>query len=399
MHYDIIVVGAGPAGLSFARALKDTHLKILLVEKQSKKQIANPAYDGRDLALTHLTRKTMRTLGTWQHIPETSVSYINEARVLDGDSPLSLDFDAPKEGNLPLGYMVSNHRIRKASYDAVAPQDNVSFVFNQSVTKVETDAGKGSVTLENGDTYTADLIVAADTRFSQTRRQMGIAADTRDFAHSAIVCRVEHDRPHDHVAWEIFQYGRTLAILPQHDNQASVVITVPSNEVEAILAMTPEEFANDVSQRFEHRLGEMRLVSELHTYPLVAVHAKSFFAQRFCVIGDASVGMHPVTAHGFNLGLRGGATLARLITRALERGDDIASYGMLRRYEMIHMRATRPLYHGTNALVQLFTNDRTPARALRKGVLHASRILPPVRWMIKRKLGENSEPFSVLNKF
>ena len=399
MHYHIIIVGAGPAGLSFARSLKDAGLQILLLDKQSKKQITQPEYDGRDLALTHLTRKTMLELGIWQHIPEESISYIREAKVLDGDSPLSLDFDAPREDGLPLGYMISNHWIRKACYKAVAPLKNVKFVFNKSVKNVQTDAGKGTVILENGDEYTADLVVAADTRFSQSRRQMGIAADTRDFAHSAIVCRVEHEQSHDHVAWEIFQYGRTLALLPQHDNQSSVVITVPSNEVEAIEAMSPEAFAADIAKRFGHRYGAMRLISKLHTYPLVAVHAKSFFAQRFCVIGDAAVGMHPVTAHGFNLGLRGQASLARLILSALEKGGNIADYSLLRRYEMIHMRATRPLYHGTNALVQLFTNDRTPARALRKGLLHASRVLPPVKWMIKRKLGETSEPFSLLGRF
>ena len=55
----------------------------------------------------------------------------------------------------------------------------------------------------------------------------------------------------------------------------------------------------------------MRLMGERHSYPLMAVHASSFFANRCALIGDAAVGMHPVTAHGFNLGLRGQATLAR----------------------------------------------------------------------------------------
>ena len=94
--------------------------------------------------------------------------------------------------------------------------------------------------------------------------------------------------------------------------------------------------------------------------------------------------------------LRGQATLAQLILRAAECGSDIASPDILKRYEMIHMRATRPLYHGTNALVRLFTDERAPARLLRNGVLQASRMLPPVKWLIQAKLGEMNEPPSLL---
>ena len=398
MHYDIIIIGAGPAGLSFARSLKDSGLSVLMVEKQAKDKIQKPDYDGRDLALTHLTRKTMLELGLWQLIPEQSISFIREAKVLNGKSLLSLDFDAPKDNDLPLGYMISNHHIRQACYDAVKELDNVTLICGQSVSDVSSSPDNGTITLEDGKTYTANLLVAADSRFSETRRKIGISADMHDFAHSAIVCRVEHEHAHNNVAWEIFQYGRTLAILPQHDKQSSVVITVQGNQVDDILKMTPEAFSADLAERFNHRLGNIKLISERHSYPLIAVHAKRFYTNRLCLIGDAAVGMHPVTAHGFNLGLRGQATLAHLVLRAHKQGRDIGSADILRRYEHIHMRATRPLYHGTNALVKLFTDDRLPARILRNGVLQASRMLPPIKWMIQNKLGEMNERPSILSK-
>ena len=396
MHYDIIIVGAGPAGLAFARSLRNSNLNILMVEKQDRESIAHPDYDGRDLALTHLSRKIMQELGIWQLIPEQSISFVREARVLNGESSLSLDFDPPAEHDLPLGYMVSNHHIRQACYNTVRDLAHVDMVFGQSVQSVSTSEAMGTITLEKGEQHTASLIVASDSRFSETRRQMGISADMHDFAHSAILCRLEHEKPHDHAAWEIFQYGRTLAILPQHDQQCSAVITVPGNQVEQIMQSEPQDFADEVARSFKHRLGKMKLLSERHSYPLVAVHAKHFQARRFCTIGDAAVGMHPVTAHGYNLGLRGQATLAQLILRTAARGGDIASPDILKRYEMIHMRATRPLYHGTNALVRLFTDERAPARVLRKGVLQASRLLPPVKWLIQAKLGEMREPPSLL---
>ena len=121
---------------------------------------------------------------------------------------------------------------------------------------------------------------------------------------------------------------------------------------------------------------------------LIAVHANRFVANRFAVIGDAAVGMHPVTAHGFNLGLRGQATLARQIRKALANGGDFSSRQVLQGYEAKHMRVTRPMYWGTNGIVELFTNDKPPARAVRNIVLRLANHLPPVKRIIKNRLTE-----------
>ena len=111
-----------------------------------------------------------------------------------------------------------------------------------------------------------------------------------------------------------------------------------------------------------------------------------FVAQRFALIGDAAVGMHPVTAHGFNLGLSGADILARQIRKALRHGRDIGADSVLASYQTRHMLDTRPLFHGTNSVVGLFTNDSFPATLLRKAVLHLSNHLPPVKWAIRNKL-------------
>ena len=93
MDYDIAVVGAGPAALAFARALADTSLRILLIERQSEQQLAEPAVDGRDIALTHLSREILQRMGAWERIPAQEISPLQRARVINGESPYTLDFD------------------------------------------------------------------------------------------------------------------------------------------------------------------------------------------------------------------------------------------------------------------------------------------------------------------
>lgn len=388
-RFDVIIAGAGPAGLSFARSLADTGLKIALVEKLPAEVLADPPPDGRDIALTHFSVRLLKELDAWRLFPADSVSTIREAKVLNGTSSYFLHFDHRETNKEVLGYMVSNHLIRKALYEALADFSNVTLITGVEVVSVSTDAAAASVRLSDGQALQASLVVAADSRFSTIRRHMGIAASMHDFGRVAVVCQMEHDLPHDDIAYECFLYELTLAVLPLSGNTSSIVITLPAVAAEAILTMDETAFSRDVQNRFDSRLGEMKLVGKRYSYPLVAVYAKRFTATRFALIGDAAVGMHPVTAHGFNLGLRGQDTLSREIRSALEQQIDIGTPTVLDRYQKKHRRAALPLYLATNAIVKLYTDEILPARILRSAVLRLGNLVRPARRAVMRQLTES----------
>ena len=115
-----------------------------------------------------------------------------------------------------------------------------------------------------------------------------------------------------------------------------------------------------------------------------------FVAQRAALIGDAAVGMHPVTAHGFNLGLSAQDALASEVKKAVSQGKDIGTQASLKRYEWIHRLNSKPIYEGTNALVGLFTNDSKPARWVRDITLKVANNLPPLKSLIVNKLTSSS---------
>ena len=106
-------------------------------------------------------------------------------------------------------------------------------------------------------------------------------------------------------AFECFQYGRTMAVLPLKKHESSIVITIGSDKVQNILNMSDDEFNQDMESHLKGRFGQMHVKTKRIDYPLVGIYADRFYVNRFAVIGDAAVGMQPVTAQGFNLGLRG----------------------------------------------------------------------------------------------
>ncbi|MDE1140075.1 MAG: FAD-dependent monooxygenase [Paraburkholderia tropica] len=164
------------------------------------------------------------------------------------------------------------------------------------------------------------------------------------------------------------------------------MLTLPAHEISALAALDAEAFGANLERRFARRLGAMQLVSTRHLYPLVSVYADRFAATRFAAIGDAAVGMHPVTAHGFNFGLASVETLCECLTTALREGGDIGALNVLRRYESRHRRATRPLFLATRLITEIYTNGTLPARLARNVMLRAASHLAPFRKAVAASL-------------
>ena len=404
-HSDVLIVGAGPAGLSLATSLAQAGFTATVVEQQSDSTLAAPAPDGREIALTHPSRDTLQRLGSWGLLAGHEVGTICEAQVHDGPlgqhSALQLNTPQTPEAAAPgaLGFIVPNHALRRTAYAVAARTPGVQIVTQAQVTRAATLAGHAELDYVPAGTagappqrLTAPLLVAADSRFSATRRQLGIGAQMSDFGRTVIVCRMRHAQPHGNVAHECFGYDRTLAVLPLPDDPqaghalCSVVVTAGAADAAALMAQSPEAFAAQVQAQFNDRLGPMALVGERHAYPLVAVYAQRIAGHRCALLGDAAVGMHPVTAHGYNLGLAGVERLTAALVSARQRGQDMGSADALTSYAQGHHRHAWPIYQGTNAIVRLYTDARPVPRLLRQLVLQGARRLPPLQAAIVGQL-------------
>ena len=380
MIFDIAIIGAGPVGIAFACSFAKTNMKIAIIEKLPKQILAKPRIDGREIALTHRSADILKELNVWQNIPAKLITTIKEARVLNGNSKYFLDFTHQQLQKECLGYLIPNNLIRKYLYKRLTNIPNVTLIDKVNCISIDTGNNEySSIQLSNGEKIKASLIVASDSRFSKARSMMNISAFIHDFNKNMIVCRMEHEKPHNNIAYEFFRYTQTQASLPYIKKQSSIVTTVSRKTSKFLMKIDNKKFNKEIRSNFNNFFGEMKLIGKRYSYPMITTYSKKFVAHRFALIGDAAVGMHPVTAHGFNLGLKGLEIITKEIKSAIKHKIDFGSPLVLRKYQYKLHRIAIPIYLGTNGIVSLYTNTTVPAMLARQFILKAVNLLKPVK--------------------
>ena len=378
MIYDIAIIGSGPNGDALACALADTNLKIVIIDKQPLKTLENPKIDGRDIALTHRSINVLKEIGFWDLIPNNLISKINKAKIFDGDSAYSLNFENKNINKDHLGCLIPNFLIKKTLKKLLKKRKNI-FSIESEIIDFYNEGDFNSILLSNKKKIKVSLIIGADTRFSYSRSKMGISSFVKDFKKNMIVCRMKIENIHNNTAYEFFKYNKTLALLPYVNNEASIIITDTKKNTEKLLKLKKKDFNFEIENNFNSIFGKMHLIGKRYSYPMITVYSKKFTSNRFALIGDAAVGMHPVTAHGFNLGLQGITILSKEIKSALKNNIDIGSDFVLNKYQYKMHLAAIPLYFGTNTIVQLYTNTSRPAKIARKFALRAVNTIKPFK--------------------
>jgi 2-octaprenyl-6-methoxyphenol hydroxylase len=390
-HVDILISGGGMVGLPLGLALAQGGFKTLVADATPPATVLEPRFDGRVSALAYASVRMLTALGVWERLAPHAQP-IREILVTDGQagkpaSPFSLHFDAGEVGADSLGHIAENRHIRAALHDAVGACANLELVAPAVVTSVTVQAGGAVARLADGTEVSAALVIAADGRESALRAQMGMQIIGWSYPQTGIVATVEHEKPHNGVAYEHFLPSGPFAILPMTGNRSSLVWTEAKAKVPALLALDEDGFNAELAQRFGAHLGKTRAAGPRWSYPLSFHLARDFVGPRFALAGDCAHGIHPIAGQGLNLGLKDAAALAEVLLDAARLGRDIGALDTLKRYERWRRFDSFALAASTDALNRLFSNDIAPLRHLRDLGLGIVDSIGPARRFFMRHAG------------
>ncbi len=384
-EYDLVIVGGGMVGASLACALRDSGMKILVVEAVPLTAAAQPSFDDRTIALAYGGKRIFETMGVWQAIDQLGVTPIEHIHVSDRGRFGFTRLHAKEAGLPALGYVVESRVLGAALLSVVQQSPAIEWLCPATVTDLQIDSDAATLTLQEGAssrTVTTRLVVAADGADSAVREKLGIAFDRTEYDQAAVVTNATVSLPPAGTAYERFTETGPLAVLPMRGdggNRVGVVWSTSRAQSEKLLAWSDEDFLVHLQERFGERLGKFTRLGKRSAYPLRLTTVHEQARPRAVVIGNAAHTVHPVAGQGFNLGLRDVAALAEVLVDARCAAQDIGDLAVLQRYVNWRVRDNRVISTFTNGLLRVFANDIPPLVVLRNLGLIAVDLLPPVK--------------------
>lgn len=389
-HADILIAGAGFAGLSLAIALRQAlgpSVEVVVADPALERGAGDP----RASAIVAAAQRLLEAIGVWDRIADGAQPILDmvvtDSRLDDALRPTFLTFDGEVETHEPFAHMIENGPLLAALL-AKAKADGVQLM-NSAVDDNKVVSDRIEVLLQSGPTLRARLLVAADGAHSSIRDRAGVATHGWQYGQSSIATTVRHERDHNGRAEEHFLPAGPFAILPlkrdASGHRSSIVWTEEAKEAERIVALDDAGFHAELEKRFGLHLGEIEAIGPRRAFPLGLSVARAFVAERIALVGDAAHVIHPIAGQGLNMGLKDVAALAETIVDAMRLGLDPGSAVTLDRYQRWRRFDTMAMGVATDGLNRLFSNRSDALRVVRDVGLGLVDRLPALKQLFIRE--------------
>ena len=380
MLFDIVIVGGGLAGLSLACALRDTPLKIALVESRAPQPASG--WDSRVYAISPANAEFLRTIGAWKHLDPARLTAI-DAMQIHGDGGATLDFSAYQTGVDELGWIVESSLMAGELWESAKRQGNLTLLCPAQPAALEITAAGAPLTLADGRVLNSRLVVGADGRDSWVRDAAGLSAIDTPYGELGLVANYDCELPHRGIARQWFRDDGVLAWLPLPGQRISIVWSAPEVLAKQLLALPAEALAARVAAAGGDELGRLTQITAPSAFPLRLLRVPTTVAPRLALIGDAAHGIHPLSGHGINLGYQDARVLAELLA-ATPPWQDVGSERLLSRYQRARREETLLLQYTTHTLRRLFREKLPGLKPLRNIGMNLTNALPVLKNQLVR---------------
>lgn len=394
---DVVIAGGGLNGPALALALAQGGLRVAVVDAEAARARADAGFDGRAYALALASVRLLGAIGIWPQVrdqaqPMSAVRAV-EGVAGEGALPFGLTFDSAELDEGAVGHMLEDRHLYAAFLAAMQANPAITLIHATRVVAQAEVPGGVAVTLSDGRILRAALLVGADGRRSGVAQRAGIQREGWGYGQTALVCAIDHDLPHNGIAWQFFMENGPLAILPlPPGTRSSIVWSESDANARTIAALPDADFLAVLRPRFGDFLGEIRLAGPRFTYPLNLTLARDYIAPRVALIGDAAHGVHPIAGQGLNLGLRDVAALAEVLIDARRRGEDIGAAITLDRYQSWRRFDATALALGMDAVNKLFSNANPVLKAGRHLGMGLVNAIGPLRRAFMRSAAGLTAP-------
>lgn len=358
--FDVIIVGGGMIGLSLVVELsKKMNLSVAIIDPNNCNPVISDSFHTRVSAITPSTHDFLCSINVWDKIKRKKG--FSATKVWDQNSHGHLNFYAKDEGIEYLGYIVENDLIQSALFNVI-DQSKVTMIGARLVELTKTETGY-NVYLDNGESYSCELLVGADGPHSKVRDLTEIQVTEHDYQQKAITANIVSEKPLMETTWQRFLSDSILAILPLSEHQASIVWSCKETLANELEAKDKKSFNKMLSEASEYQFGVLELQSSKKSFPLISRSAKKYVLANLALIGDAAHNIHPLAGQGANLGF---SDVIELSKQLVENSDKpLGDFLVLRKYARARRLDNEMMSKTMTGLDWIYKENNEPIRWLR----------------------------------
>lgn len=367
----MVIVGGGPVGLALALAASRVRgADVTVIERGPRAAETLPEpLDHRVYALSPTSLALLNEMGVV--LPLARVAPIRAMQVCGDDGKSKIDFNAGQ----PLATIVEHAALMQSLQAKLLGDGRVQICNGVSPVEMRlTEGNRRELTLSDGRTLVADLLIGADGSRSQIREWAGISTQAKDYESDGVVANFKTEHHHGDSARQWFAGDSVLAYLPLPGNHISIVWSV-SKDASTALPVDPQAFCDAVAQAGQNSLGRLSLVSPIARFPLSKIMADSWVQPGLALIGDAVHAVHPLAGQGVNLGFADVRNMVSVL-QARSKFSAIGDLAVLRRYERAGREAAWAVGEVTDKLRALYLHHAAAARWVRNDGLAVLNRLP-----------------------
>jgi 2-octaprenyl-6-methoxyphenol hydroxylase len=386
LNFDLIIAGAGPAGLVAALLIAASGAKIAVLE-QAKRQASAPTNDNRTAALLGPAVKILASIG----IDADNLAGTAPLRRLSlvdlghGPSarPTTVDFAASEINQPYFALNIAQGPLMAALLKQVLRTPTITLIDQCTITALKIGPALATLDTTRG-LFTAPLVVGADGKQSPIRRLSGIETVVNDYHQTALTTMVTITKPHHDTSIEFHRPGGPFTLVPMAGKQASIVWLEPTERARAILAQSEAARTKLCQDQSHNRLGTITPIGPWQSWDLSWTRATSLIAPRVALMAEAAHALPPSGAQGLNLSLQDAATLAPLLIKARRLGLDMGSLTILADYARARGPIIAAKSRAVDGLNRLILAEHAGVRRLRRYGLVMAASLPPLRQSLMR---------------
>ena len=386
--YEAIVVGGGPAGLTAAITLASGGIATALVGKRPAKP------DNRTTALLGGSVTALETLGVWDLCADKTAP-LKIMRIVDDTGRLwrapEVKFEADEIGLDAFGHNIEN-RVLNAALEQRARAIETLHLIDDEVTAVDPDDDSVTVTLKDGESLRAPLVVGADGRRSLCRDAAGIGLNHRNYRQVALTVCLKHTRPHRDASTEFHTPSGPFTLVPLPGLRSSLVWVLDPHKAEELAALDDADLADEIERASHSILGKITVEAGRGQFPLSIATADRFGANRIALVGEAGHVVPPIGAQGLNLGLRDAAAIGELAVTAHRGHCDIGGADVLAAYDRLRRNDIASRGMAIDFANRTLLTDFLPVQSLRGlGIYMIDRIGPLRRAVMREGLAPRNK--------